>query len=167
MTTEVRVTGTLVWYYYICEREVWLMAHQLEPDSEDENLEYGRFLHQHAYKRDKKEISIGHAVFDLFRKEGNKLVIGEVKKSSRYLESARMQLLFYLRELKRMGVEAYGEIRIPEEKRIVRVELDSESEKELDRAEREILRIIYLEKPPEAKKTHWCRSCAYRQFCWA
>lgn len=167
MTTEVRVIGTLVWYYYICEREVWLMAHQLEPDSEDENLEYGRFLHQHAYKRDKKEISIGHAVFDLFRKEGNKLVIGEVKKSSRYLESARMQLLFYLRELKRMGVEAYGEIRIPEEKRIVRVELDSESEKELDRAEREILRIIYLEKPPEAKKTHWCRSCAYRQFCWA
>lgn len=161
------MTGTLVWYYYICEREVWLMAHQLEPDSEDENLEYGRFLHQHAYKRDKKEISIGHAVFDLFRKEGNKLVIGEVKKSSRYLESARMQLLFYLRELKRMGVEAYGEIRIPEEKRIVRVELDSESEKELDRAEREILRIIYLEKPPEAKKTHWCRSCAYRQFCWA
>ena len=167
MTTEVRVTGTLVWYYYICQREVWLMAHQLEPDSEDENLEYGRFLHQHAYKRDKKEISIGHAVFDLFRKEGNKLVIGEVKKSSRYLESARMQLLFYLREFKRMGVEAYGEIRIPEEKRIVRVELDSESEKELDRAEREILRIIYLEKPPEAKKTHWCRSCAYRQFCWA
>jgi len=167
MTTEVRVTGTLVWYYYICQREVWLMAHQLEPDSEDENLEYGRFLHQHAYKRDKKEISIGHAVFDLFRKEGNKLVIGEVKKSSRYLESARMQLLFYLRELKRMGVEAYGEIRIPEEKRIVRVELDSESEKELDRAEREILRIINLEKPPEAKKTHWCRSCAYRQFCWA
>lgn len=167
MTTEVRVTGTLVWYYYICQREVWLMVHQLEPDSEDENLEYGRFLHQHAYKRDKKEISIGHAVFDLFRKEGNKLVIGEVKKSSRYLESARMQLLFYLRELKRMGVEAYGEIRIPEEKRIVRVELDSESEKELDRAEREILRIIYLEKPPEAKKTHWCRSCAYRQFCWA
>lgn len=161
------MTGTLVWYYYICQREVWLMAHQLEPDSEDENLEYGRFLHQHAYKRDKKEISIGHAVFDLFRKEGNKLVIGEVKKSSRYLESARMQLLFYLRELKRMGVEAYGEIRIPEEKRIVRVELDSESEKELDRAEREILRIIYLEKPPEAKKTHWCRSCAYRQFCWA
>lgn len=161
------MTGTLVWYYYICQREVWLMVHQLEPDSEDENLEYGRFLHQHAYKRDKKEISIGHAVFDLFRKEGNKLVIGEVKKSSRYLESARMQLLFYLRELKRMGVEAYGEIRIPEEKRIVRVELDSESEKELDRAEREILRIIYLEKPPEAKKTHWCRSCAYRQFCWA
>src|SRR5690606_11119470 len=105
--------------------------------------------------------------FDLFRKEGNKFVIGEVKKSSRYLESARMKLLFYLRELKRMGVEAYGEIRIPEEKRIVRVELDSESEKELDRAEREILRIIYLEKPPEAKKTHWCRSCAYRQFCWA
>lgn len=164
---ELRVTGTMVWYYYVCKREVWLMARQLEPDSEDDNLEYGRFLHQHAYKREKKEISIGHAVFDLFRQEGNRLVIGEVKKSSKHLVSARMQLLFYLRELKQMGIDAVGEIRIPEEKRVVRVSLDPDSEKELERAEREILRIIYLEKPPKAQKVPQCRLCAYREFCWA
>lgn len=167
MTTEIRVTGTMIWYYYVCEREVWLMAHQLEPDSEDENLEYGRFLHQHAYKRQKKEISIGHAVFDLFRREGDKLVIGEVKKSSKHLKSARMQLLYYLRELKRLGVQAVGEIRIPEEKQVVRVALDSETEKELDRTEREILRIIYLDQPPKAEKTSLCQPCAYREFCWS
>lgn len=164
---EIRVTGTMVWYYYVCKRQVWLMAHQLEPDSEDENLEYGRFLHQHAYKREKKEISIGHARFDLFRQEGEKLVIGEVKKSSKHLASARMQLLYYLRELKRMGVEAVGEIRIPEEKRVVRVTLDAEAEKELDRAKRDILRIIYLDKPPKAERIPLCRPCAYRELCWA
>ncbi|MCD6318594.1 Dna2/Cas4 domain-containing protein, partial [Candidatus Aerophobetes bacterium] len=26
-----RITGTLIWYYYICRREVWLMAHELHP----------------------------------------------------------------------------------------------------------------------------------------
>jgi len=30
MASELRVTGTMVWYYYVCQREVWLMAHQLE-----------------------------------------------------------------------------------------------------------------------------------------
>ncbi len=167
MTSELRVTGTMVWYYYVCKRQVWLIAHQLDPDSEDDNLEYGRFLHQHAYKREKKEISIGHAVYDMFRKDEENLVIGEVKKSSKQLTSARMQLLYYLRELKRMGVQATGEIRIPEEKRVVQVMLDPESERELDRAEREILRIIYLDKPPKATKIPLCRSCAYRELCWA
>ena len=78
-----------------------------------------------------------------------------------------MQLLYYLRELKRMGDQATGEIRIPEEKRVVQVMLDPESERELDRAEREILRIIYLDKPPKATKIPLCRSCAYRELCWA
>jgi len=29
------ITGTLIWYYYICPREVWLMAHELNPNQED------------------------------------------------------------------------------------------------------------------------------------
>ncbi|MGI6611778.1 MAG: CRISPR-associated protein Cas4 [Limnochordia bacterium] len=167
MVVETRVTGTLIRYYYVCTREVWFTAHQLEPDSKDDNLEYGRFLHQHAYQRHKKEISIGHAVFDILRTEGNEVVVLEVKKSSKHLVSARMQLLYYLRELKHMGVQATGELRIPEEKRVIKVALDAEAEKELDRAEREILRLIYLEKPPQTEEIRYCRSCAYRELCWA
>jgi len=29
------ITGTLIWYYYICERECWLMAHQINPHQEN------------------------------------------------------------------------------------------------------------------------------------
>ena len=104
MASELRVTGTRVWYYYVCQRQVWLMAHQL---------------------------------------------------------------LYYLRELKRMGIEAVGELRIPEEKRVIKISLDVQSEEELERTERDILRIIYLDKPPKAKKVPWCRSCAYRELCWS
>jgi CRISPR-associated exonuclease Cas4 len=28
------ITGTLVWYYAICPRECWLMAHQIDPEHE-------------------------------------------------------------------------------------------------------------------------------------
>lgn len=57
---DLYVTGTLVWYYYICHREVWLMGRQITPDEDDSNVELGRFLHQLRYGRDKKEINLGN-----------------------------------------------------------------------------------------------------------
>jgi len=36
------VTGTLIWYYYICHREVWLMARRIEPSQENPFIEIGR-----------------------------------------------------------------------------------------------------------------------------
>lgn len=103
MMEQPLVSGTLVWYYYICKREVWLMAHRLEPDPEDDNIQYGRFLHQFSHQRRKKEVSLGHVILDIIREENGRVIIGEIKKSSKYMTSARMQLLYYLRELKGWG----------------------------------------------------------------
>jgi len=36
-----KITGTLIWYYYMCPRETWLMAHELSPNQEDPFLEIG------------------------------------------------------------------------------------------------------------------------------
>ena len=47
---ELHVTATLVWYYYICHREVWLMGHQITPDQDDSNLELGRFVHTSVHE---------------------------------------------------------------------------------------------------------------------
>ena len=40
------VNGTLIWYYNICRREVWLMCRNIVPDQSDENIDYGRFMHE-------------------------------------------------------------------------------------------------------------------------
>lgn len=103
---DLYVTGTLVWYYYICHREVWLMGRQITPDEDDSNVELGRFLHQLRYGRDKKEINLGNIKIDIMRRDSEEIVIGEIKKSSRFKESARMQLGFYLKELKERGIRA-------------------------------------------------------------
>lgn len=66
-----------------------------------------------------------------------------------------------------MGIDAKGELRIPEEKRVIEVALDDDSERELELVERSILQLIYSEKPPLAKKIPYCRKCAYRELCWA
>lgn len=163
---DVHVTGTLVWYYYICQRQVWLMARQMTPDEDHPSIEMGRFIHEYSYERERKELTLGHLKIDLIRHERGQLVVGETKKSSRYRKSARMQLLFYLDELRLRGVNARGELRFPQEKRKEQVELTDGDVKELDRTRRDILRIVHLADPPLPKRIDLCRSCGYREFCW-
>jgi CRISPR-associated exonuclease Cas4 len=158
------ITGTLVWYYFICEREVWLMGREITPDEDFPSLEVGRTVHQIYYEGMLKEVSFEGVKLDLI-KRGERRVC-EVKTSSRYLEASKFQLLYYLYRLKEMGVEASGEILVPKERRKVRVVLDDEGERRLMNALTEIRRILELEKPPEPRKTPFCRRCAYKEFCW-
>lgn len=164
---EVSVSGVLVWYYYICPREVWLIGHQINPDEDDANVSLGRFIQGYSYPRERKELLLGHSKMDVFRVSEDGLIIGEVKKSSKYRASARMQLAFYLSELKQRGIAARGELRFPREKRREEVVLDEKTEQELARVSREILRILYLSKPPEPVRIGFCKKCAYAEFCWS
>ncbi len=163
---QTKVTGTLVWYYYICSREVWLMARHVIPNPDDENILVGRFLQEFSYKREKKEVNLENVKFDIIKKKRGKVVVGEVKKSSRYLKSARMQLAFYLLQLKEQGLEAEGELLVPEERKKEKVILDEDTEKELFYAKEEIKKIISEERPPSPQKTPFCKKCAYSDFCW-
>ncbi len=163
---DFQVTGTLVWYYYICKREVWLMSRHIVPDQEDENILIGRFLQEFSYRRSKKEISLENVKFDLIKKGKAGIVVGEVKKSSRYLKSAKMQLAYYLLKLRDNGILAEGEILIPEERKKEKIELCEELAKEVYDTVIKIKKIIYKEKPPEPEKVGYCRNCAYRDFCW-
>lgn len=162
-----QVTGTLIWYYYICKREVWLMAHNLVPDQEEENVKIGKLIGETSYSRDKKEIDLGNAKIDLIRNEDGQLIVGEVKKTSRFIESASKQLLFYLLQLKEMGIEAKGELMVPEEKHKYEVVLTPENESELKGVINDIERIIAEDCPPPATKMKYCRNCAYNEFCWS
>lgn len=167
METSLHVTGTLIWYYCICHREVWLMARNVVPDQDNANVDLGRFIQEQTYQREKKEISIGHIKLDVLRNGKDGLVIGEVKKSSRFEASARMQLAYYLSELEKAGLKAKGELRFPKEKRRETVELTGELRAKLDSAVRDVLRIAYLDRPPEPAKCKWCKNCAYAEFCWS
>jgi len=77
---EFSVNGTLIWYYYICKRQVWLMAHSLTPDQGDDRISQGRAIHEFSYPRDKKEINLGNVKIDLVRSEKGQLVMEKLKK---------------------------------------------------------------------------------------
>ncbi|MDK2856488.1 MAG: CRISPR-associated exonuclease Cas4 [Bacillota bacterium] len=161
------VNGTLIWYYTVCHRQVWLMARHLTPDEQDDNVVLGRFIHENAYRRDKHEILVGNIKIDLVRGARGNTLVGEIKKSSRAEESARLQLKYYLYVLKQYGVDLKGMLYFPEEKRNEIVELDEEGIKEVEMAIAGVKRVVSMPVPDPPKRVRWCRRCAYAEFCWA
>lgn len=164
---EFEVSGTYIWYYCICKREVWLLAHAIEADQQDENMQIGNVIHDTAYSRNSKEVGFGHSKFDVISRENGKLVVGEIKKSSRFIESSRMQLLFYLKELADNNIEAEGVLLFPDEKKREVVILDEESKLIIENIIKDINYIVNLEQAPLPVMIKYCKKCAYAEFCWA
>lgn len=165
--SRLAIYGTLIWYYYICHRQVWLQSRQINPHEDNPFLELGRFLQEQSYRRERKSVRLENVEIDLIKRQDGEIVIAEVKKSSRFEKSATMQLAFYLKLLQEYGITARGELRFPKEKKRVVVELTPERLKELENAEADIRRIIALPKPPPEQWIPMCRNCAYREFCWS
>ncbi len=159
------VTGSLVQSYNICKRQVWLMAHQIIPDQEHPYIEMGRLIDDMSYDRDRKKINFENVVIDLVRNDNGNLLVGEVKKSSKAVDSAKLQLLFYLYKLKQNGIEAKGQLFFPEERKKIDVGLTSESEAEVVNAINEIRDIINMDKAPVFEKIPYCKNCGYKEFC--
>ncbi len=143
------------------------MAHNIVSDQDDPNIDIGRFMHENSYKRKKKEISIGGIKVDVLDKKDGYLMIGEIKKSSKFIESSKMQLAYYLLELKRNGLEGRGVLMFPRERKRETIELTDELIEELEGAEKDIIEICNRPYPPKPNKINMCKNCAYAEFCWS
>jgi len=164
---SIEVTGTLVWYYAICPREAWLMAHEIEPEREFELLAEGRLNQETHYKRATKELSLPGMRLDQVRREGGHLIVSEVKKSSRFLPATRLQLGYYLWRLDKEEIEASGEILVPAERKREVVELTLELIEEVKGIMARISALIEESTPPPAERIPFCKRCAYAEFCWS
>ena len=143
------------------------MAHELTPDEDDPYLELGRFLSAQAYPRARRrELSLPGMKVDLVETDEGEVIVAEVKKSSRFVEAARLQLLFYLWRLEEHGVRARGELRVPKERKRLPVELDEEGRARLRGAIEGLQGLLEEPLPPPPVRIPFCRRCAYREFCW-
>jgi CRISPR-associated exonuclease Cas4 len=75
--------------------------------------------------------------------------------------------LFYLLQLKSIGIEARGEVVIPTEKKKYTVELNESAVAQLNDIIMDIKRIANDSQAPPPVKIKACRNCAYSEFCWA
>jgi len=161
------ITGVLFQSYGLCKRQVWLMAHKIIPDQDNQFIELGRLLDENSYQRERKKIALDNIEIDILTKKDKRILIGEVKKSSKALESATLQLCFYLFELKQSGILAQGVLMFPTEKKRIPIELTLDKEIQITQIKRNIENLIQQGYPPDQEYMKYCTKCAYEEFCWS
>lgn len=158
-----RVTGVMMQYYHVCERELWFASRHLEIDRENANVVRGTQVDESAYADERENLSLGMISLDLLQ-DGR---VVEVKPSSTLEEPARMQLSYYLWYLDEVaGERRDGVLAHPTERRREDVELTPDREEKVEDAIRGIYDIVTSDTPPEAEEKPFCSSCAYHDFCW-
>ncbi|MCK9228662.1 MAG: CRISPR-associated protein Cas4 [Syntrophorhabdaceae bacterium] len=160
-----KTTGLRVNYLYICHRKLWLFDRGITMEQESDWVLQGKLLGQHSYSsipEEHKEVAIDNLInIDIVDSDH----IGEVKYSNRMPEADRIQLLYYLYYLKKLGIEKKGTINYPKQRRKEEVPLTEEGEREVELALRKVAEILALPKPPSLERKRICPKCAYYEFC--
>lgn len=82
---EDRITGVMIYYYFVCKRKLWYFMHEISMEAGNENVLLGRLLDENSYQRDNKHINIDDVINIDFIKSHKEL--HEIKKS-RSIEEA-------------------------------------------------------------------------------
>lgn len=161
-----KLTGTIINYYFHCKRQCWLFAHRINLEDNSEDVRIGKLMHELKSEGKKNaEIAIDNIKID--KLTGEYLV--EMKKSDADPEAVKWQVLYYLKVLKSKGIERKGKIEFIEknkqENKIQYVELTEELEEELDKLVLQITEFLETDTPPAIERHGKCRKCAYFEYC--
>ncbi len=163
---KMQITGSLIQAYIYCPRKAWLMSRQIVGDQYNEFLAIGRLISGETYKRDKREILIEGGKIDVVRVKGNEFILIETKKTSKFIETSKKQLIFYLIQMEKNGFKVNGEIRIPKEKKVIPVKLSDSDRSDMEKIKKELSELLASSNPPVKKWSRKCRNCSYLELCW-
>ncbi|SHK79367.1 CRISPR-associated exonuclease, Cas4 family [Clostridium cavendishii DSM 21758] len=162
-----RLTGTLINYYFHCKRQCWLLGNRINLEDNSEEVRIGRVLHEIKAEGNRQaEITIDNVKIDKIT--GEYLV--EIKKSDADIEAVKWQVLLYLKVLKSKGIDKKGKIQFLEKNKkdtkTEIIELDEENEKKLQEIDLDIKTLINSPKAPGADLKKGCKKCAYYEYCY-
>lgn len=161
---EVRITGVMVYYYFVCKRKLWYFVHEISMEAENENVILGKLLDENSYQRGEKHISIDNVINIDFIKEHKEL--HEVKKSRAIEEAGIWQVKYYLYYLKQRGVSGLkAKIDYPLLKKNLLVELSQEDETRMEQIISNINAMKEQILPPAFSEEKICAKCAYHDLC--
>lgn len=161
---EERITGVMVYYYFVCKRKVWYFTHEINMENENENVLLGKMLDENSYQRNDKHINIDNVINIDFIKEKKEL--HEIKKSRIIEEAGVWQVKYYLYYLKQRGVIGLkAKIDYPLLKKNLEVELTEDDENRLSEIIYDISDIKKQLQPPPFKSQKICTNCAYHDLC--
>ena len=163
-----KITGTIINYYFHCKRQCYLFANRMNLEDNSEDVRIGKVLHEIRAKDNKNtEIKYENIVLD---KVSSKY-IEEYKKSDADTEASRIQLIFYLKQLQEKGIEKDGKLIYDEKnkkdgKKTEIIKLDDNNINKLNKCIEEIEQLVYQDKVPDVEKSKKCKRCAYYDYCY-
>lgn len=167
---SIHITGTMVNYYFICHRKLWLFAKGLNLENVSGNADVikGKILHENRFKKERqKEIQIDNARID-FITYGDQVFVHEVKKSKKFEEAHIWQLKYYIYNLQLKGVNcSHGILHYPASMRKLEVDFTDEDKKQLEEALIGITDLLKESTMPGRIDKKMCLKCAYYDFCYA
>lgn len=158
-----RVTGVMMQYHSVCDRELWFEYHGVSINKENSNIVRGEIVDNNSYSYlDRERVRIGPIAPDML--EDGKLV--EIKPSSKIEESSEAQLLYYLWYFEeKLGIKKEGVLSYPSEKTREEYTLTQDEKKRVEDSIREIHEIVTQSHPPRFERKPVCSSCAFKDFC--
>ena len=163
------ISGTQIAYLHLCHRKLWLQSNgiRMENITGNAHVEEGKLIGETTYQRRPqkwRELNLGFLKIDHFDTATN--TVREVKKSPKLEHAHVAQVRYYLYALEGKGINgASGIIEYPKQRKTTEVELTADGKKEVEGWMAEVERITTLPNCPELVKKSYCRSCAYRDFC--
>ena len=161
-----QINGTLINYYFHCQRQCWLHANRINLEENSEDVRIGKVLHEINEEKNKlSEITIDNVKIDKITQD----YLVEIKKSDSDVEAVKWQVLLYLYKLKQKGIFKKGKIEFIEknkqDKKIHYIELDEENETQLLASLDKVNNLIQSPNPPVAILEKKCKKCAYYEYC--
>jgi CRISPR-associated exonuclease Cas4 len=162
------INATLVNYYHLCHRKMWLHANGITMEHTSDIVYEGKLIGEESYpqraeKNQELEISVelengvmASAKIDFFDAKNG--VVHETKKSNSMEKAHVAQVKFYLYLLRKNGVKAdSGIIEYPKIRQTERVELLDEDIIEVEKWIADVVRIIGQEVCPPKLPVSKCK----------
>jgi len=139
----------------------------MENATSNVHIAEGNFIDETTYSQRAKKwtaLDLGHVKIDYF--DPKNLIIKEVKKSTKLEHVHIAQVKYYIHVMEGRGVSGItGLIEYPKSKKTTEVLYTDDDRSDMVKWLQEIHRICALEECPTLIKKTYCRSCAYRDFC--
>lgn len=160
-----RISGVIIYYYFICHRKLWYFANEINMEQNSELVSIEKILDETTYKRENKSILIDGTINIDFIRDG--AVLHEVKKTKAIEDAGIWQLKYYMFYLEQRGVKNISaKIDYPLIRETKEVVLDDEDKKILSNIEKNVEEIIKMDKPPKVMNEKICKKCAYFDLCY-
>lgn len=160
-----KVTGVMVYYYFVCKRKLWFFSNNLNMEFDSDLVGIGKLIDETTYARERKNILIDENINIDFLKDWE--IIHEVKKSKKMDEASKWQLKYYIWVLRNKGVDIKkGVLDYPLLRKREEVFLNEEEEQKMLIILENIKDIIWQTKAPDKINKSMCKKCAYFELCY-